>query len=128
MKGGFMKRKVLIGMLAVVLLAGLLSCAGLQAKWSALTPDEKARIVINDLQGQLDNAFTQGKAYIAVTPTAQAQWRTQIVPAFDVANKALASIILIGKTKPLTPEFVYAQAQAQVTNVLNLLIQLKAIK
>mgnify|MGYP001566531432 CR=1 FL=1 len=120
-----MKRKVLVGLLAIVLLVG---CAGLQAKWAALTPDEKARIVISDLQGQLDNAFTQGKAYVAAKPELQVKWKSNIIPAFDVANKALASVIVVGKTKPLTPEFVYAQAQVQVTNVLNLLIQLGAIK
>ena len=120
-----MKRKVLVGLLGLML---LVSCAGLQAKWAALTPDEKARIVISDLQGQLDNGFTQGKAYVIANPKYQDVWKSKIVPAFSVANQSLASVITLGKTKPLTPEFVYAQAQVQVTNVLNLLIQLGAIK
>ena len=119
-----MKRKVFVG-LAIVLMVG---CAGIQEKWGALTPDEKGRIIISDLQGQLDNAFNQGKAYVVAKPELQTQWKTKIIPAFDVANKALASVIVVGKTQPLTPEFVYAQTQAQVTNVLNLLIQLGAIK
>ena len=121
-----MRKFKFLAVLVMVLL--LVGCAGIQAKWGALTPDEKARVVISDLQGQLDNAFTQGKTYVAAKPELQAQWKAKIIPAFDVANKVLASVILVGKTKPLTPEFVYAQAQAQVTNVLNLLIQLGAIK
>lgn len=112
----------------LLLVLSLVACAGIQTKWNALTPDEKARIIINDLQGQVDNAFTEGKAYVAAKPELQAKWKTQIIPAFDVANKAIASAITLGKTKPLTPDIVYAQAQAQVTNVLNLLIQMGAIK
>jgi len=112
----------------VLLILSLVACAGIQAKWNVLTPDEKARIVISDLQGQLTNAFDQGRAFIATKPELLPRWKSEIVPAFDVANKALASVIVIGKTKPITPELVYSQVQAQVTNVLNLLIQLGAIK
>lgn len=115
-------------LIVIVVIFTLVSCAGIQAKWQALTPDQKARIVIGDFQGQLDNAFTQGKAYVASKPDLQVKWKAQIVPAFDVANKAIASVIALGKTKLLTPDFVYTQVQAQVTNVLNLLIQIGAIK
>lgn len=118
------KVKFLVFLALIVLVA----CAGIQAKWNALTPDEKARIILNDFQGQLDNAFTQGKAYVTAKPELQVKWKTQIIPAFDVANKAIASAITLGKTKPLSPDVIYAQVQGQVTNVLNLLIQLGAIK
>ena len=117
-------RFIVIPLLVVL----LLGCAGLQEKWNALTPDQKARIIINDIQGQLNNAFATGKAYVTAKPEYQEKWKTQIVPAFDVANKSLASVIAIGKTKPITPEFVYAQVMQNVTNVLNLLIQIGAIK
>jgi len=112
----------------LVILLGNIACAGLQAKWNALTPDEKARIVVNDLQDQLANAFDTGKAYVSANPQFQAEWRDKIVPAFDVANKALASVIAIGKTKSITPEFVYKEVQGLVTNVLNLLVKIGAIK
>ena len=123
-----MKRKFVHLFLSVILLASLVSCVGLQEKWGALTPDQKAQVIIGDIQGQLTNAFNTGKAYIATKPEYQEKWKTQIVPAFDIANKALASVIVLGKTKPLTPEFVYAQVQPQVTNVVNLLILIGAIK
>ena len=123
-----MKRKFVPLFLSVILLATLVSCVELQEKWRALTPDQKAQVIIGDIQGQLTNAFNTGKAYIATKPEYQEKWKTQIVPAFDIANKALASVIVLGKTKPLTPEFVYAQVQPQVTNVVNLLILIGAIK
>jgi len=120
-------RKVRL-VIPLLLVLVLLSCAGLQEKWNALTPDQKARIVINDIQGQLDNSFTQGKAYVAANPKYSEKWKKEIVPAFDVANKALASAIQIGKTKPITPDFVYMQVTVQVNQVLNLLIQIGALK
>jgi len=123
-----MKRKFVPLFLSVILLVTLVSCVELQEKWKALTPDQKAQVIIGDIQGQLTNAFNTGKAYIATKPEYQEKWKTQIVPAFDIANKALASVIVLGKTKPLTPEFVYAQVQPQVTNVVNLLILIGAIK
>ena len=120
-------RKVRVVLVLSVFLF-LVSCAGVQEKWNALTPDQKARIIVNDLQDQLTHAFDTGKAYVTANPKYQDKWKAEIVPAFDVANKALASVIAVGKTKPLTPEFVYGQAQAVVNNVLNLLVQIGALK
>jgi hypothetical protein len=124
-------RKARLLIIPILLACMLISCAALQNvqdKWNLLTPEQKAQIVISDLQGQLDNAFTQSKVMVMAKPELVDKWKTQIVPAFDVANKALASVIAVGKTKPLTPEFVYAQAQALVTNALNFAIQIGAIK
>ena len=114
--------------LPLLLCLVLIACAGLQDKWNALTPDEKARIIIGDIQGQLDNAFTQGKAYVTTKPQYAEKWKKEIVPSFSVANQSLASVIAIGKTKPITPEFVYARVMIEVTNVLNLLISIGMIK
>ena len=119
-----MKRKVLVYLVGILLLAGLISCASIEEKWSELTPDQQARIVIDGLQDQLDNAFDSVKAQIGSKP----EWKSKIVPAFDVANKALAGVIVIGKTQPLTPELVYAKVQNQINNVLNLCVQFGWVK
>jgi len=121
-----MRKVKFLAVLAMVVL--LVGCAGIEEKWGELTPDQKARIVIDDLQGQLDNAFNQCLALVVAKPELRDKWKTQINPAFDLANKALGSVIAIGKTKPLTPEFVYAQVQTQITNALNFAIQIGAIK
>ncbi len=126
MKHIFKSAKVLV--LFLIIMAFLVSCAGLQEKWNALTPDQKARIVIDDIQSQLDTLFTQSKGYVLANPKYQDQWKTKIVPAFDTANKALASVIILGKTKPLTPDLVYSKVQESVNNVLTLLIQVGVIK
>ncbi len=115
-----MKRKAIPFLILIVLLT-CFACAGIQAKWQVLTPDAKARIVISDLQGQLDNLFTQGKAYVTANPSKQVEWKNKVNPSFDVANKALADVIAIGKTKPLTPDFVYARVQNSINLVLSLL-------
>ncbi len=114
-----MKKRLIF--VPIILACFLMGCAGVQQKWEALTPDLKARVVINDLQGQLDNLFTQGKAYVTKNPSVYAEWKVKVVPAFSVANKALADVILIGRTKTLTPDMVYAKAQGQINNVVALL-------
>jgi len=123
MKGEFMKQK-LQWFLVTVLMLTLLSCTTTQEKWNELTPDEKARIIIGDIQAQLDGAFDSAKLQIGHKP----EWKTKAVPAFDMANKAIADVIKIGKTKPLDPAMVYMMVQTQVSNALNLCVQLGWIK
>jgi len=117
-------RRNLQWFLVMIVLMSLVACATTQEKWNKLTPNEKARIVIGDIQGQLNGAFDSAKLQIGYKP----EWKTKVVPAFDVANKALADVIQIGKTKPLDPAMVYAMVQNQVSNVLNLCVQLGWIK
>jgi hypothetical protein len=105
-----------------------IGCAGIQEKWNALTPDEKARVVLNDLQSQLNTLFDTGKAYITANPQYQNKWKTQIVPAFDVANKSLASAMTLAKSGQLTPDQVYAQVQPVINSVINLLVSIGAAK
>jgi len=61
-------------------------------------------------------------------PKHQVTWKGKIVPAFDTANKALKDVIDIGRTKPLTPDMIYAKVQNQVNNVLALLAQIGWVK
>jgi len=98
--------------LVMIVLMSLVACATTQEKWNKLTPNEKARIVIGDIQGQLNGAFDSAKLQIGYKP----EWKTKVVPAFDVANKALADV------------GVDAMVQNQVSNVLNLCVQLGWIK
>jgi len=123
-----MRKRISLFLVMVVMMAMVGACAGVQEKWNALTPDEKARIVIGDVQAQINTLFDTGKAYVTANPKYQDIWKSKIVPAFSVANQSLASVITLGKTKPLNPELVYAQVMGQVNNVLALLIQIGAIK
>ena len=114
--------------IAVLVCLALVACAGIQAKWNALTPDQKARVVISDLQGQLNGLFDQGKAYVAAKPQHQALWKSQIVPAIDQANKAIKTVIDLGKIKTLTPDYVYLTINPRIAGVVAWLVQIGAIK
>jgi hypothetical protein len=123
-------RRIRLPALIIICMA-LVACqyiGTVQSKWSALTPDEKARIILSDMQGQLSNLFDQGKLYVTANPNYQDVWKGKIVPAFDVANKSLASAIALGKTKGLTPDYIYQSVQPNIINVINLLVQIGAIK
>lgn len=112
----------------LLILTFLVSCVGIQEKWNALTPDQKARVVVNDLQNQLNTLFDTGKAYITANPQYQDKWKKQIVPAFDVANKGLLSAMTLAKSGQITPDQVYAQIQPVLNSVVNLLISIGAAK
>lgn len=115
-------------MLLLIVLVSMVACSGIQTQWDKLTPDQKARIVINDIQDQLQGLFTNGKAYVTANPQYQTVWNTKIVPAFNVANTNLASIIGLSKTSSITPEMVYSAVQQSVNSVILLLTQIGAIK
>ena len=119
-----MKRKLF----AIWLMLLLVACAGVQEKWNTLTPDQKARVVINDLQAQLDKKFDETKAYVALKPELQAVWKSDIVPAFDVANRALKSSMVLAQAGKIGPDQVYATVSPLMANVVNLLLKYKIVK
>lgn len=121
-------RKVQIIWLVVVVSFLMVGCAGIQEKWNALSSDEKARIILNDLQSQLNTVFDVGKAFVASNPQYKDKWKTQIVPAFDVANNSLLSAMNLVKTGQLTPDQAYSQVQPVINSVINLLISIGAVK
>ena len=104
-------RKYAVAVVIVMVLAG---CAGIQAKWNALTPDQKARIILSDMQGQVKNLFELGKAYVEANPDKRAMWQKQGLPAIEAANRALGQMIAAGATSPLTPDKIYHHCQALV--------------
>lgn len=106
----------------------LLSCAGLQAQWNKLSPDQKASIILNGLQDELSATFDSGKAYVQANPKYQDIWRQKIVPAFDVANKALTNAIKLASSGKMTDTEVYGNIQPLVTSTLNLLTSIGWVK
>jgi hypothetical protein len=118
-------KRLAVVLVALVLLAG---CASVQTSWNNLSTDEKARIVVGDLQTQLSNAFDTGKAYVTANPSKQAEWKAKVIPAFDVANKALASAATLAKEGKTTPDAVYAQVQPLLNAVIAALKSMSALK
>lgn len=122
-----MKRQIKLLLVMVVFLS-LVACAGVQEKWNALTPDEKARVVVNDIQAQLNTLFDTGKAYVMANPKYQDKWKKEIIPAFDLANKTLASANILAKAGKITPDQVYGQVQPVLNSVIALLVSIGAVK
>jgi hypothetical protein len=114
----------------VVLLVSLLlfSCAGIQGKWNALSPDEKARVVVSGMQNQLENLFDTGKAYVGANPQYKEVWKTRAVPAFDLANSTLRAVEVTAQVKGTAPAAIYQQMQPLIDKVMSLLIEIGAIK
>lgn len=120
------KGKFILGLCLVVFL--LVGCAGIQEKWNNLNSDEKARIILNDLQSQLNTLFDTGKAFVVANPQHTATWKTKIIPAFDLANKSLLSAMNLSKLGQITPDEVYGQVQPVLNSCINLLVQIGALK
>jgi hypothetical protein len=120
-----MKKKLFIPMILIMFLA---SCATIQDQWNKLTPDEKARIIINDLQTQLSNLWDTGKAYVDANPQYLDTWKQKIVPIFDTANKNLKVAITLSKMNQITPDMVYENIQPSINSIIVMLVQIGAIK
>lgn len=116
-------RRVRISVLMVLVLIVLAACAGQQ-----LTKDQEARIALNAAQQNLATLFDTGKAYATANPTFQANWKAKVVPAFDVANKAVASALELAKKGQYTPADVQAKVMPLVNSVIALLGQYGVIK
>jgi hypothetical protein len=132
-----MKKKV-VGFAGVVLL--LLAVVGCslfltqvqQDAVANLTLDQKARLVADGFQSQLERDFDSAKAYVdsSPDPTVKAAWKAQIVPIFDSANKALAKIIGAGALASgtvngnMTPDEIYAKIQPFMADLIRELVNI----
>jgi hypothetical protein len=122
-----MKRRMYVSVAMVLAVFVLASCADMQTKWNAMTPDQKARVVTSGMQTQLSNLFDSGKAFVSANPAQQATWKGTVIPAFDAANKSLAGAQKMLQAGTLTPDAVYAQVQPLINVVINALTQMGVI-
>jgi len=120
------KRAVLV-LILIITVGALIGCSNLAQKWGTLTSDQKARVVLADLQSQLTNLFDTGEKYVLAHPEKRALWIEKVVPAFKVANDALKVSINLAKQGNITPSKVYAEIQPLIDSVQNLLVALGAI-
>lgn len=109
-----MQRKLL----SLVLCLTLVILVGCAAQWELLTPDQKARATTDMIQIQLEETFDQAKAYIDVHPEHLEVWKAEIVPAFDLANKALKDVIELAQMEEITPAEVRARVNPLVNRVI----------
>lgn len=115
-----MNKKGLGKFIVLFLLIFVVGCAA----WSTLTRDEKARAVVDLMQTQLEEMFDQSKAYLDLHPEYQDKWKTEIVPAFDVANKTLADVAHLAKSQPMTAAQIRAVVEPLIGRIICLLGQI----
>lgn len=122
-----MRKRLLAVMMVVALLFVFAGCATVAEKWEALTPDQKARVIISDFQDQLDNLFHVGKTYVEANPEAIEAWKTDVVPVISTANKTLSHLMELAQIKDVTPDVVYEKMTPLIEDITALLVQLGAI-
>ncbi|MCL6577992.1 MAG: hypothetical protein K6T73_01215 [Candidatus Bathyarchaeota archaeon] len=114
--------------LPLIMALFVLSCAGVQQQWNRLTPDEKARVILNDMQEQLNTLFNQGKLYVQANPKHQQIWKEKIIPAFETSNRALGTAMELARNKQISPQETYNRFQPLINSVVNLLVEIGAVK
>ena len=88
--------------------------SNLQKDWNAMTPDQQSSVILNGLQDQLTVWFDSGKTYVTSNPKYQEEWQTKVVPAFDLANRAIQAAIISKKD----PSAIYSQVAPLVNAVV----------
>lgn len=94
--------KVLTVFLVVMALISCSSIQQIKQNWQDIKADEKARIICEFIQSELEITFDTAKNYVVMHPQFQADWKAKVVPAFDVANKTLASYMILAKANKVT--------------------------
>ena len=120
----------IIGIILILAGCGLFMTTQKQQAASALTLDQKARLVVDGLQGQIEADWKSCKIYVDASPdpAVKATWKTTIVPLFNKANKTLGTMIgvagLVAGTASgnMTPEQVQAKMQPILTDLIKQLI------
>jgi hypothetical protein len=79
-----------------------------------MTPDQQSSVILNGLQDQLTVWFDSGKTYVTSNPKYQEEWQTKVVPAFDLANRAIQAAIISKKD----PSAIYSQVAPLVNAVV----------
>ena len=124
-----MKRFTIGLVVLVALTLSMPGCASLfggaastttSASTVTLTADQKARIVVGTVQDQLGKVFDAGLLYVKMYPAKQPEWKAKIVPAFDVANKSIATYMAAKDAKD--PVDALSKATAMIQPVMDLLI------
>jgi hypothetical protein len=72
----------------------LVACATIKEKWDKLSPQEQNRLILNGIQKSFNDLFIQARDYVVANPKYEKDWTTKILPAFNVANRALKQVIL----------------------------------
>jgi len=120
-----MRKLALQILLCLVLVVGCATTQNnIQEQWEALAPDEKTRIVCSDLQGRIDSLLDSGIAYVAARPQYKEKWQKEIIPAFDVANKMLKTVMILAQQGEMTPDKVYAEIQPLINSIITLMVSI----
>jgi hypothetical protein len=114
-----MKRKVLVGFISIILLAGLMGCATLQQKWEKATDDERARIIVSQTQKSLKTTAVLTAAVVEKNPQYKNDWKTKVLPMIESANNILGDLIKKGQAgQKLTYLEVLAAVGGRVTDII----------
>jgi hypothetical protein len=105
----------------LLLCCTLFACGSVQEQWGKLSSDEQGRIIAGSLQDNLETAWTAGTAYVAQNPQYQEQWTQKIVPAFDVANKSLATYMTLMQDGKITPAELFSKMSPLIKSVTDML-------
>jgi hypothetical protein len=113
-------KMIIIAFLLPAMIVGLLGgCVNLQSQWNKATEDERARIVLNQMQMSLDTLLDTGAAYVAVHPEKKADWQQRVLPMFKSVNNMIGENIKLAKENQgkVTVAQVMAAIQPKITEI-----------
>ncbi len=113
-------KKFKFGIVSVLLLL-LVGCftANLQSQWNKASEDERARIVLNQMQTSVDTLLDTGAAYIAVHPEKKADWQQRVLPMFKSVNDMIGENIKLAKANQgkVTVAQIMAAIQPKIAEI-----------
>jgi hypothetical protein len=90
---GRISLRCVLFLMLIMALALSMSCSTLQGKWKTATEDEKARLILADMQTGVDSALEFGEIYIATHPDKKPDWQARVLPLFKSVNDMIGENI-----------------------------------
>ena len=86
---------VILILLTFILMMG---CSMIQSNvWKNATEDEKARLVLNDMQKTVDTLLDLGAIYVSTHPDKKADWQARVLPMFKSVNGMIGENLKLAK-------------------------------
>jgi hypothetical protein len=121
-------RTIFSTLLIMIFFLTLLGCATLQDKWNKATDDERARIILSQTQSSLKIALVTSSAFVAANPKYKDEWKTKVLPMFEVANNILGELIKKGQVgQKLTYMEVLSAVGGKITDIVAI-VQMWGVK
>lgn len=111
-------------LMLVAMFALNIGCSTLTGKWKTATEDEKARLILADMQESVDSMLQFGESYVATHPDKKSDWQSRVLPLFKSVNDMIGENIKSAKANQgkVTVSGILTAIQPKLTEIETIIV------